>query len=173
MTVNRHQQQPKQIEVTSDALRRLQLALEAQIVAAGAAGVSTFNGRSGSVSLVPADVTAALGFLPVPPPANGYLPISIVDLPLADPTEPLLRWELTAGMQFVDGDATAGIAASASSALRVRKNGSANGTITFTGTTGVVSITNLVYAPGDLFELYPPTSIDATLDQVSITLRTT
>lgn len=172
MVANKHQDQPVLVPVTSDSLRRLQLALEAQIVAAGAAGVSLFNGRSGSVSLTAGDVTTALGFTPEAA-SDGYLPISIVDLPLADPTEPLLRLKLTGGVTFIDGVGSSGIAATAPSALRIRKNGAANGTVTFTGTAGVVAITNLVYAPGDLFELYPPASLDATLDQVSITLRTT
>ena len=169
----RHQTTPAGIVTTSDGLRRLQLGLEAQIVAANGGGVNSFNGRVGAVTLVPGDINAALGYTPGPPTANGYMPISIVDLPLADPAEPLIRMILTGGMTFVDGVASAAIAATASSALRIRKNGAANGTITFTGTTGVVSITNLVYAAGDLFELYPPTSIDTTLDRVSITLRTT
>lgn len=60
----RHQQQPTEVPVTSDSLRRLQQALEAQIVAAGAAGVLQFNGRSGNVSLSSADVTGALGYAP-------------------------------------------------------------------------------------------------------------
>ncbi len=168
----RHQIQPVEKVVTSDGLNRLQQALEAQIVAAGAAGVTTFNSRSGFVSLLSADVTAALGYTPAPA-TTGYLPVSIVDLPLADPTEPLLRILLTDGLTFTGGSGNAGIAATASSALRIRKNGAANGTVTFTGTTGVVAFTNLVYAPGDVFEIYPPASLDATLDQVSITLETT
>lgn len=174
MTVpKRHQATPTGIVTTSDGLRRLQLGLEAQIAAASGGGVNSFNGRTGAVVFVPADINAALGYIPEAPTANGYQAISIVDLPEADPAEPLLRMRLTAGMTFVDGVADAAIAATASSALRIRKNGSANGTITFTGSTGVVSFTNLVYAPGDLFELYPPSTIDATLDRVSITLRTT
>lgn len=169
----RHQQQPQEVPVTSDSLRRLQLALEAQITAAGASGVSLWNGRSGNVSMVASDVITALGYTPAAGGGSGYMPISINDLPTADPSEPLLRWELTAGMEFVGGEASAGVAATSSSALRIRKNGSANGTITFTGSTGVVSFTSLVYAPGDLFEIYPPATVDATLDQVSITLETT
>jgi hypothetical protein len=169
---NKHQTQPQEIPVTSDSLRRLQLALEAQIVAAGAGGVLMFNGRTGNVVLSSADVTGALGYTPSGG-GYGYMPISVVDLPLADASEPLLRLLLTDGLTFVDGTGSAGVAATSPSALRVRKNGAANGTVTFTGTTGVVAITNLVYAPGDLFELYPPATLDATLDQVSITLRTT
>src|SRR5687768_12251027 len=97
----RHQQQPVPVPVTSDGLRRLQLALEAQITAAGAAGVTTFNGRSGVVTLLASDLTGL---------TSGFLPISIVDLPLADPAEPLVRWELLGGLTFTGGSGTAAIA---------------------------------------------------------------
>ena len=58
----RHQLPPSTAPVTSDGLRRNQLALEALIAAAAAAGVITFNTRSGSVTLLTADVILALGF---------------------------------------------------------------------------------------------------------------
>lgn len=164
MRTTRHQQQPTTTPVTADGLRRLQLALEAGIVDAGGAGVTQFNGRSGSVLLNETDILDALG--------PGSMPISIIGLPDADPSEPLLRFVLTEGMEFTGGSATAGIAATSPSALRFRKNGVANGTAAYTGTTGVVAVT-AAYADGDLFELYPPATIDPTLDQVSITLRTT
>lgn len=169
MTAQRHQEQPKEVPVTSDALRRLQLALEAQIVAAGAAGVSLWNGRSGSVTMVAGDITTALGYTPAAE-GTGFMPISIVDLPLADSAEPLLRWKLTDGMTFTGGSVNAAIAATGSPSIRIRKNGSANGTIT---SAGVVTFTDPVYAPGDIFELYPPSATDATWDQVAITLETT
>ena len=57
----KHQTQPGTVPVTSDGLRRNQLALEAMIVAAGAAGVLSFNTRSGTVTLTLEDVRAALG----------------------------------------------------------------------------------------------------------------
>ena len=59
---SRHQTPPTTAPVTSDGLRRNQLALEALIAAAGAAGVISFNSRSGAVSLLTADVITALGF---------------------------------------------------------------------------------------------------------------
>jgi hypothetical protein len=160
----KHPIQPVAVPLSYDALRRLQLELEAMIAAAGAAGVTLFNGRSGSVALTEADVLDVLG--------PGHMPISIVGLPEADAAEPLLRFILTEGMDFVGGTGTAGIAATSPSVLRFRKNGVANGTATFTGTAGAIAITD-PYADGDLFELYPPAVIDATLDQVSITLETT
>jgi hypothetical protein len=119
-------------------------------------------GRSGAVSLTEADVIAALG--------PGYMPISIMDMPIADPAEPLFRMLLSDDMSFIGGAGNAGIAATAPSALRIRKNGAANGTITFTGTAAVVSFTDPDYAAGDIFELYPPVAVDATLDWISITL---
>lgn len=61
MGVLKHQVQPSTVPVTSDGLRRNQIALEAQIVAAGASGVTTFNTRSGAVVLVLEDVRQALG----------------------------------------------------------------------------------------------------------------
>lgn len=60
-SATRHQIQPETAEVTSDGLRRNQLALEALIEAAGASGVLTFNTRSGVVTLLLEDVRAALG----------------------------------------------------------------------------------------------------------------
>lgn len=185
MTRFRHEIQPQQPAVTSDGLRRLQLALEAQIVAAGAAGVTTFNSRSGAVTFVLADFLAAAGIATLTGQGGkslvvdaggstfvlvtGYLPVSIVDLPLADPAEPLFRWRLPVAVTISGSSADANVAATSPSALRIRKNGLANGTVTFTGTSGVFVITSGAYGAGDLFELYPPTSIDATLDQVSIT----
>ncbi len=100
---------------------------------------------------------------------SGFLPISIVDLPLASTSEPLLRWRFDSAVTLAGSSADAGIAATSPSALRVRINGAANGTVTFTGTAGVFSLTSGAYGAGDLFELYPPTTVDATLDQVSIT----
>ena len=56
-----HQTQPDIAPVTSDGLRRNQLALEAMIAAASAAGVITFNTRAGAVTLLLEDVRQALG----------------------------------------------------------------------------------------------------------------
>ena len=61
MSVFSHQDQPSTAPVTSDGLRRNQLALEALIAAAAAAGVTSFNTRSGVVTLVLEDVRQALG----------------------------------------------------------------------------------------------------------------
>ena len=107
--------------------------------------------------------------------AGGKMAVSIIDLPLADPAEPLLRWIIKGTLNFTGsgaGAANAAIAATSPSSLRLRKNGAANGTIAFTGTSGVISFSNSSYADGDVFEIYPPTSIDATLDRVSITFQT-
>jgi hypothetical protein len=187
MTRFRHETQPNQPPVTSDALRRNQLALEAMIAAAGASGVTTFMGRAGVVSLLLADVMTALGITlsgnggkalvindagTAIVPATGKMPISIIDLPTATPSKPLIRWEIPEPMTFAGGIGNAGVAATAISVLRFFKNGVQVGTASFTGTTGTIAMT-ASYSAGDIFELYPPTSIDATLDQVSITLETT
>ncbi len=189
MTRFRHERVPKEIPVTSDGLYRVQNTLQAQIVAAGAAGVNTFNTRSGAVTFILADFLAALGLANLTGQAGkalkvqagesnfelvastGFLPVSIVDLPLATSAEPLFRWRLTTAVVFTGGTADAAIAATAVSALLIKKNGAANGTVSFTGTTGTVSFTSGSYGAGDLFELYPPASIDATLDRVSITFN--
>lgn len=164
----KHPVQPVATPISSDALRRLQLALEAMIVAAGASGVLLFNGRSGSVTLVDTDILSALGYTPAEE-LPGHIPISIVDLPEADPAEPLVRWRVPA-MTIEVEEADAGVAATSPSALRFRKNSVDQGTLTFTGTSGVASFSTIVYADGDLMEIYPPSSIDATLDRVSVTL---
>jgi hypothetical protein len=190
MTRFRHETIPEHLPVTPDGLRRLQLAIEAQIVAAGASGVTTFNTRSGIVVLLSGDVTTALGYTPVNPallgsaaysdttdfePSGqpGYLPVSIVDLPLADAAEPLFRWKLPVALTFTGGIADAAAGATGSPALPIKKNGAANGNVSFAGTTGTVSFTSGSYGAGDIFELYPPASTDATLDRVSITFTTT
>jgi hypothetical protein len=116
------------------------------------------------------------GTAPAPTGEPHTLMISIIDLPLANPAEPLLRWRIRRNLTFNgsgpgSADATVGTA-SPPSTLRLRKNGASAGTIAFTGTTGVISWTNPSFTIGDLFELYPPLSIDAALDDVSITFET-
>lgn len=111
---------------------------------------------------VDALVAAAVG--------TGFIPISIIDLPLADSAEPLIRWRFTSGLTFAGGTADAEIAATGTPDLRLCKNSIDVGTIGYVGTMGTVAFTDPVYAPGDLFELYPPVAPDATLDRLSITL---
>lgn len=120
---------------------------------------------------VPYDVNGAP---PAPVPDPGALVMNINGMPSAVPADPLYEFEVpTGGIIFSGVDfITAGIAATAPSALRLFKNGAANGTITFTGAAGAASFSDSTYAAGDLFGLYPPLSIDATLDQLRITLGT-
>lgn len=102
------------------------------------------------------------------------LMLSIVDLPLADTAEPLYRFRISPAMNFTasgSGTADAEIAATSPASLRLYKNGAANGTIDYVGATGTINLTDPSYAEGDLFELYPPASTDATLDQLSITFQ--
>lgn len=108
------------------------------------------------------------------PGEPGALIINVNDLPSATASEPLFEFEVPTGGIVFSGDnqITAGIAATSSSALRLFKNGSANGTVTFTGTSGAASFSDSTYAAGDLFGLYPPASLDATLDRLRITLGT-
>jgi hypothetical protein len=105
----------------------------------------------------------------------GALSININDLTLADPAEPLFEFEVPAGgivFTGVGDQLSAGVAASAPSALRLFKDGVANGDITFTGAAGVPTFTDSSYNAGELFSLYPPLALDATLDRVRITLGT-
>lgn len=112
-------------------------------------------------------------------PVSGFIlgdvMFSIVDLPLANPSKPLTRDRLIRPMVFssVASVADAATGATGSPAIRIFKNGGQVGTITFAGTVGTVSFSDSTFPAGSLFELYPPSSVDATLDLVSVTLRTT
>ena len=120
---------------------------------------------------VPYDVNG----VPIPAAEPKALVLDINGLPLADPTQPLWECLIPAGGKVFTGvgdHLSAGVGATSPSALRLFKNGVANGTITFTGTAGVVVFSDSTFAEGDLFSLYPPSSIDATLDRVRVTLGT-
>lgn len=123
---------------------------------------------------VPYDVNGS----PTPPAAvPRSIAFDIMDLPLAVGTDPLAEFLTPAGdLNFTGiGDhVSAGVAATGASALRIFKNGSQVGTISFGagGTTGTVAFTDSSYVEGDLFGLYPPAAVDATLDRVRITLGT-
>lgn len=114
---------------------------------------------------------------PTPGPSEpGALAIDIVNLPAAT-ADPLLEFLTPAGdLNFTGiGDhVTAAIAATGATALRIFKNGVQVGTISFGagGTTGTVAFTDSSFVEGDLFGLYPPVAVDATLDRVRITLGT-
>jgi len=129
--------------------------------------VATPQSRRGQT--VPYDINGS-PTVTTPPP--GALNISIVDLPLANVAEPLVRFRLTRDYLFTTGVADATIGATGSPVFRLRKNGVASGTVTFAGTVGTLAWGDSTYPSGALFELYPPVTPDATLDQVSITLKT-
>lgn len=121
---------------------------------------------------VPYDVNGAP---PPPAPDPRALIVNINSLPAADPAEPLYEFDVPAGGVVFTGvgdHLTAGVAATGSPAFRIFKNGVANGTLTFTGSSGTASFSDSTYAEGDLFSLYPPVATDATLDRVRITLGT-
>lgn len=105
----------------------------------------------------------------------GDVMLSVLDLPLAITTKALIRDRLLRPIVFSDvaSVADAGVGATGSPAFRIFKNGIQVGTVTFAGTVGTVAFGDSIFPAGSLFELYPPSSVDATLDQVSITLRTT
>lgn len=93
-------------------------------------------------------------------------------LPTANPAEPLVRIVLLNSIATGAIIATAGNAATGTVAFRFFKNGVANGTVSFTGTTGTeVGVGD--WAAGDTFEIYPPTTADPTLDDVSISIPVT
>jgi hypothetical protein len=121
---------------------------------------------------VPYDTNGAPTIVPSP---GGFLAIDVNDLAAADPAEPLHEFALPPGftVTFNGNDAiTAGVAATASTVFPIKKNGSANGNVTVTGSTGAASFSDSTYAAGDLFSLYPPATPDATLDRVRIVLGT-
>jgi hypothetical protein len=105
------------------------------------------------------------------------LDISIVNLPGSSAADPLIRfrlreqWVVAAGASVADS----GVPAVASSVFRIRKDGVQVGTVTFAagGSTGTIAFTDSTFPAGSLFELYPPSTIDAALDRVSITLAVT
>jgi len=67
----------------------------------------------------------------------------------------------------------AGVAASAPATFPVKKNGAANGSIVFTGTSITDNIVSRSYPLGSLFELYPPATADTTLDDISLSIPVT
>lgn len=105
--------------------------------------------------------------------SNRTMMLSFVEgLPTANPAEPLVRIILLEPMTTGAIVATAGNAATGTVAFRFFKNGVANGTVSFTGTTGTESGVG-DWAAGDRFEIYPPTTADPTLDDVSISIPVT
>jgi hypothetical protein len=119
---------------------------------------------------VPYDINGAPTPTVIPP---GSLYLSIIDLPAADPAEPLVRMRFTDDYAFaVTGAADSAAAATLLSAFRIRKDGVQVGTVTFAaaGSTGTIAFSDSTFPDGSLFEVYPPATPDATLDQVSITL---
>jgi hypothetical protein len=123
---------------------------------------------------VPYDVNGA--------PAGGSggsrtLALSIIDLPQADGSEPLIRWRLRENWSINQAASVAdsGLAAAATSVIPIRKNGVQVGTVTFASgsTAGVVAFTDSIFASGSLFEVWPPSPVDGALDQVSISLALT
>ena len=120
---------------------------------------------------VPYDVN---GSPTAPPDEPGFIGINVEDLASADPAVPLHEFEVPPGVDdviFNGSDAiTARVAATGATVLPIQKNGAANGNITFTGGSGVKSISDSTYEAGDLFSLYPPAVPDATLDGLRISL---
>jgi hypothetical protein len=120
---------------------------------------------------VPYDVN---GSPTAPPDEPGFLIVKAEDLPSADPAVPLLEFEVPPGVLDVvfnsSNAITARVAATSPTVFPIQKNGAANGDITVTGSTGVMSLSDSTYAPGDLFALYPPATPDATLDGLRASL---
>src|SRR5688572_17558069 len=92
----RHRETPTWVPVTQDTLRNLQPGM-----IAGEGLVSSFNTRTGAITLLSGDVIAALGYTPAPTTADeGQLMISIVDMIAADPGVPLFRLRLEDPIDF-------------------------------------------------------------------------
>lgn len=71
----------------------------------------------------------------------------------------------------ITGDANT--AATGTVSLVIKKNGVANGAITFSGTQGSGFATDANYPTGSLFEIWAPVTADATLDDVSLSIPVT
>lgn len=106
--------------------------------------------------------------------AQRSLYVSITDgLPTAHPAAPLLRYRVEQNWTLGVAIGDAAIAATGTAVFPVKKNGVANGNISFTGTVATDAITSHIYLVGSLFELYPPATADATLDNISISIPLT
>lgn len=66
----------------------------------------------------------------------------------------------------------AGVAATASSVFTIKKNGSSIGTFTFaiSGTTATINLTSTAISAGDIITITAPSSQDATLADIGLTL---
>ena len=120
---------------------------------------------------VPYDVN---GSPTAPPDEPTFMATKVEKLPLADPAVPLAEFIVAPGVNpivFNGSNAiSARVAATGATVLPIKKNGAANGNITFTGSSGVASFSDSTYDPGDLFSLYPPAVADTTLDGLRISL---
>jgi hypothetical protein len=119
---------------------------------------------------VPYDVN---GSPTTPADEPGFIAINIEDLDTADPAVPLHEFEVPAGQTLVFNGTnriTARVAATGATVLPLEKDGAANGDITFTGSSGAMSISDSTFTGPALFSLYPPATPDATLDGLRISL---
>lgn len=66
--------------------------------------------------------------------------------------------------------AVAAVAATGTPVISLRKNGVEFATLSYSGTTGSFSSAQMSFAVGDLLEMVAPSSADATLAQLTITL---
>jgi len=92
-----------------------------------------------------------------------------------DPSEVVARYAFTANVVFPTGlagsRASAGTAATGSPAFSLRRNGVEFGTCSFSGATGSFSSpSGANFVPGDVLTVVAPASVDATLEDISITL---
>lgn len=159
---------------------------DARYTGAGAAtGVSSVNGKTGAVTLTAADVGAltqtqgdarylqSIGTQPFD--IHAFYP----GVPSA--SAKVLRTPVARAVTFPDDFAgsygIASVAATASTAFDIAKNGASVGTMTFaagaTTATFVTSGTTVVLAAGDRISIAAPASPDATLADVGIALAGT
>jgi hypothetical protein len=161
-----------------------QLATTAFVAAAvtSGAGVTTFNTRSGAITLTSSDVTNALTYAPVSPAtlaASKYYDMSGGAAGAITSSQLLAQIvtgrTVTFPNNFANSQGYAAIAPTASATFTIAVNGTTFGTMVFaagskTSTFTTVSGTGFTLSPGQVITITAPATADATLSTVSCAL---
>lgn len=149
-----------------------------RIAGPNSTGVTTFNTRSGAVTLGSADISGATGALLTDVAAAKYYDVPGGAAGAITASELLLQHvavrTLNFASNFANSKGVAGTAPTASVTLTVAVNGATVGTIVFaasaTTSTFTTSSGALTVTPGQILTVTAPSSADATLANVSFTL---